>query len=159
VRETNVTVVGNVAADPVVRQVGDGRRVTSLRLGCTGRQYDRARQEWVDGPTSWYGVSAWQQLGANVAESVRKGERVVVVGRLRVETYLDREGRERTTATVEADAVGHDLTFGTSRFSRVVRGSGVPGDARAGEEAVDEPADEPVEGAPADGDREAVGVG
>ena len=126
---TSVTVVGNLVADPVQRQVAADVRVTGFRIACTPRVPDGAGG-WSDGRTGFYQVSAWRQLGANTGESLRKGERVVVVGRLGVDTWEDRDGNSRSTVEITADHVGHDLTFGTSRFTRVLRAaSGGPGGA------------------------------
>ncbi len=132
---TSVTVVGNLVADPVQRQVADDVRVTGFRLACTPRVPDGSGG-WTDGRTCFYQVSAWRQLGANTGESLRKGERVVVVGRLGVDTWEDRDGNSRSTVEITADHVGHDLTFGTTRFTRVVRASsGGPPDAAVAPDA------------------------
>jgi len=122
VYETHVSVVGNLTADPVLRQTEDGRKVAGFRLASTTRRWDPATEKYVDGKTSFFAVSCWGHLGSNVAESVRKGERVLVSGRLAVREYSVDEKSTRNSVDIEASAVGHDLTWGTSRFSRVLRG-------------------------------------
>ncbi|HZI96525.1 MAG TPA: single-stranded DNA-binding protein [Actinomycetales bacterium] len=125
-KDVNVTVVGNMGADPVVRETPGGK-VTQLNVGASPRFYDREAGEWRDRDTTWFRVECWSQLGANAAESLRKGERVIVSGRLKVSTWETKEGAERTSVEIVADHVGHDLTFGTSRYSRVIRSTQVPG--------------------------------
>jgi single-strand DNA-binding protein len=120
-RDINLTVVGNVGADPVARETDKGDLVVSFNLGSTPRVYDRVQGLWVDGPTSWFRVSCWRELGKNVGESIRKGERVIVSGRLRVGTYADKDGVERTSVELVAEHVGHELTFGTTRYTRTIR--------------------------------------
>jgi len=120
-----VTLVGNLGADPDYRRIDAGTEVTNLRVGCTERRQDRSTGEWVDGATSWWRVSCWRGLAANTAASLRKGDRVVVTGTVRVE-HWEREGRSGTSLEVVADAVGHDLAWGRSRFERVVRSQSLP---------------------------------
>jgi len=150
VYETHVSVVGNLTANPVLRQTDDGRKVASFRLASTTRRWDAARSEYTDGKTSFFAVSCWGHLGSNVAESVRKGERVLVSGRLAVREYTVDEKSTRNSVDIEATAVGHDLTWGTSRFSRVLRGSSVEEPAADGRGASDDDGD---------GDGEGVGAG
>ena len=120
-----VTLVGNLGADPDYRRTDAGAEVTNFRVGCTERRQDRSTGEWVDGATSWWRVSCWRGLAANTAASLRKGDRVVVTGVVRVE-HWEREGRSGTSLEVVADAVGHDLAWGRSRFERVVRSQSLP---------------------------------
>ncbi|GAB2674624.1 single-stranded DNA-binding protein [Thalassiella azotivora] len=140
-RDVTVTVVGNVGADPVVHKLRSGDEVTRFSVGSTPRVLDRGTGEWGDGPTTWYRVSCWRQLGANVADSLRRGERVVVVGRLRVSTW-EQDGAERKEVEVVADHVGHELSFGTTRYQRVVREAALP---QAGaDDAAGDPFGEPA---------------
>ena len=131
--ETHVTVVGNLVADPVLRVTPGQREVAGFRLASTVRRFDPEQGRAVDVRTSFFSVSCWGYLARNVSESVRKGERVVVSGRLELREYTGVDGQPRLSADVVADAVGPDLTYGTSRFTRVRRGSAdpgaVPGDA------------------------------
>lgn len=118
--ETYLTVSGVVASEPRAMVLDNSVRITSFRLASTSRRRDRAGQ-WVDGDTTWLNVTCWRTLAANAAISVRKRDRVVVHGRLRVRPYTTGEGVERLAVEVEADAVGHDLAYGTSVFTRVRR--------------------------------------
>lgn len=129
-RDIIVTVVGNVGADPVVHETSTGR-VTNFNLCCSSRVLDRQTGEWSDGSTTWFRIACWSALGANVAESIRRGERVIVTGKLKVNSYELRDGGERTTVELAAINVGHDLTFGTTRFTRVARNTSLaaPDDA------------------------------
>lgn len=154
-RDINVTVVGNVGADPVVRDTVNGR-VANFNLGSTPRIFDRASEQWVDGGTTWFRVACWRELGANVAESLRKGERVVVVGRLKVGTWEDKEGGERTSVEIVADHVGHELTFGTTRFTRVIRGASLAAADEQPARAADEVAYDLSEAEVLDADEVAV---
>lgn len=116
--ETYVTLQGWVGNEVDVREVGD-TSCASFRVGSTPR-YSRAGQ-WVDGQTSWYTVNCWRSLGRNVAESIRKGDAVVVHGRVRVDVW-EREGQPPSVSwIVEASSVGHDLSKGTSMFDKAAR--------------------------------------
>jgi single-strand DNA-binding protein len=121
VLENTVVVVGNLAADPDYRRLDNNAEVTNFRVGSTRRRFDKEAGGWVDAETSWWRVSCWRGLAANAAASLRKGDRVVVVGRVRTSYWEKEDGRSGTSLEVEADAVGHDLAWGTSRFTRVVR--------------------------------------
>jgi single-strand DNA-binding protein len=133
VNETYLSVSGVVASDPRAVVLDNNVRITSFRLASTRRRRDRSGQ-WVDGETTWLNITCWRNLAANVADSVAKRDRVVVHGRLRVRKYTGSDGAERLSVEVEADSVGHDLTFGTSVFSRVRRAEPIePGRAEADE--------------------------
>lgn len=96
-----------------------GLAITSFRLASNQRRYDRAKAAWVDGDTNWYTVTSFRQLGTHVASSVHKGERVIVSGRLRIRDWESGE-KNGTTIEIDAEAVGHDLTWGRSSFTRSV---------------------------------------
>ena len=111
-----VTVVGWAATPP--REVsGDGVPFTNFRMGTTSRYYDQRQKEWVDRPTEWITVKAFRETARNVAASVRKGDPVVVHGRLSTEEWTGENGT-RTTVVLDVTALGHDLTWGTSHFAR-----------------------------------------
>lgn len=112
-----VTLTGVVATDPRHTITSAGLAITSFRLASTQRRFDRAKQAWVDSATNWYTVSTFRQLAVNTAACVRKSERVVVTGRLRIREWGE-EPRKGTTVEVDADTVGHDLLWGTSAFTR-----------------------------------------
>lgn len=115
--ETVVTLQGWVGGDVQVRHAGEAL-VAHFRVACTPRRFRRSSQEWVDGDTQWYSVNAWRGLGDNCARSLRQGDPVVVHGKLSARTYVNNAGVEVTAFEVEASLVGHDLSRGTSHFSR-----------------------------------------
>ncbi|MCM2414039.1 single-stranded DNA-binding protein [Streptomyces sp. RKAG290] len=118
--ETLVTLVGNAATGVEFRETATGG-MARFRFAVTPRRWDREKQLWADGHTSFYTVWAWRSLASNLTGSVSVGDPLVVHGRLKVREE-EREGQRRTFVDIEAVAVGHDLTRGTSAFRRVVRG-------------------------------------
>ncbi|WP_371603794.1 single-stranded DNA-binding protein [Streptomyces sp. NBC_01220] len=145
--ETLVTLVGNAATGVEFRETASGG-MARFRFAVTPRRWDREKELWTDGHTSFYTVWAWRTLAANLTGSVAVGEPLVVHGRLKVREE-EREGHRRTFVDIEAVAVGHDLTRGTSAFRRVVRGE--PGlTARNGARRADEPDEWAVRDRPAD---------
>ncbi|MGW1978427.1 single-stranded DNA-binding protein [Streptomyces sp. NPDC001889] len=128
--DTMVTLVGNVATQVEYRETATGG-MARFRIAVTPRRWDRQRESWADGRTSFYTVSAWRSLGAHLAGSVSLGDPLLVHGRLRVrEEEQDRAqgapeagagGRRRTFVDIEAVAAGHDLSRGTAAFRRVVK--------------------------------------
>jgi single-strand DNA-binding protein len=135
VNDTFVTVAGVVASDPRAVVLDGSLRITSFRLASTSRRFDRATRDWVDGDTAWLTVTCWRALAGNAAESVAKRDRVIVHGRLRIKEWTSQDGLRRTTVEVVADSLGHDLSFGTSAFTRSRRAEPVelPGRAEAEE--------------------------
>ncbi|GAA3912758.1 hypothetical protein GCM10022244_23460 [Streptomyces gulbargensis] len=117
--ETTVTLVGNVATAVEYRETPTGG-VARFRFAVTARRWDRERGTWSDGNTSFYTVSAWRSLGANLAASVSVGEPLLVHGRLRVRED-ERDGQRKTFVDIDALAVGHDLARGTAAFRRAAR--------------------------------------
>ena len=118
--ESFITVQGYVGSTVLLRQAGD-HKVASFRLGVTPRKLDRATGEWHDGETQWYSVSAWRTLGENVTASLRKGDPVVVQGRLTARTWINASHAEVTSYEIEATHVGHDLHRGTTHFQKNAR--------------------------------------
>lgn len=114
-----ITLIGFVATKPKHLITGEGLPITSFRLASTQRRFDRAQGRWSDGETNWYTVTTFRQLAINTVGSVSKGDRVMVSGRLRIRPWEvgDRSG---TNVDVEADAVGHDLGWGTTAFTRTI---------------------------------------
>ena len=114
-----LSITGLVATIPRHLVTGDGLPITSFRLASTQRRYDRGAQKWIDAETNWYTVTTFRQLAINVVGSIEKGQRVLVTGRLRVRDWQtgDRAG---TNVEIDADAVGHDLAWGTSVYTRSV---------------------------------------
>lgn len=114
-----ITITGLVATDPRNVTTGEGLSIASFRLASTQRRFDRGQNRWVDGETNWYTVTAFRQLAHNVSQSVKKGERIVVTGRLRIRAWVAGP-KNGVNIEVDADAVGHDLTWGTSRYERTI---------------------------------------
>jgi single-strand DNA-binding protein len=112
-----ITLTGFVATPPRHLVTGEGSAITSFRLASTQRRYDRRTAEWVDGETNWYTVTGFRNLATHAAASLAKGDRVLVTGRLRIRDWSSGE-RSGTTIEVEAEALGHDLSWGTTTFTR-----------------------------------------
>jgi single-strand DNA-binding protein len=114
-----LTLTGLVATTPKHLVTSAGLSITSFRLASNQRRYDRAKQEWVDVDTNWYTITAFRQLANNVVHSLHKGQRIVVTGRVRIRDWSNEEkNTSGTTIEVDAEAIGHDLTWGTSVFTR-----------------------------------------
>ncbi|MFF7292425.1 single-stranded DNA-binding protein [Microbacterium sp. NPDC008134] len=122
-----VTIIGKVATDPNRAQTGGGVAVTNFRLASTHRRFDQSTQAWVDAGTNWYSVAAYRQLGEHAKASLRSGDSVIVTGRLRIRTW-ESNGKNGTSVDIDADAIGHDLRWGTSAYLRASRASAA-GDA------------------------------
>ena len=120
-----ITLTGIIATDPRVVTTEAGLDIASFRLASTHRRFDRVKDEWVDGDTNWYTVTAFRALGANAGQSLHKGERVVVLGRLRVRAW-EAGDKSGTTVEVDADAIGHDLRWGRSAFVRSTSAAAAP---------------------------------
>ncbi|PDQ35173.1 MAG: hypothetical protein B5766_07595 [Candidatus Lumbricidophila eiseniae] len=133
----SITVAGVVGTDPQHHITAQGLEITSFRLASTRRYFDRAKASWEDGETNWYTVSTFRQLAANVHASIRKGERVLVRGRLRLRQWESGE-RTGTTAEIESESLGHDLTWGVSTFERVRVSRPVDGHEQQSPEAASE---------------------
>ena len=114
-----IAVTGLVATTPRHLVTQDGLPITSFRLASSQRRFDRAQNKWVEGETNWYTVSSFRQLAINSSTSVSKGDRVAVIGKLHVRDW-DNGERAGTSVEVEADAIGHDLNWGSSSFTRTV---------------------------------------
>lgn len=131
--ETTITIVGNVVSEPELRFTPAGAAVAKFRVASTPRRFDKQTSAWTDGDPLFLGVSIWRQQAENVAESVAKGARVVVVGRLTQRSYEDREGVKRTVYEIEADEVAVSLTFATAKVTKTGGQRQAPaGDAWAG---------------------------
>ncbi|HEV3290695.1 MAG TPA: single-stranded DNA-binding protein [Streptosporangiaceae bacterium] len=127
--DSHIDLAGFVASEPAFRRLENGTSTAKLRVAYTERRFNRESGEWADGPTSFVSVLCWRTLADNVAISLRKGEPVVVRGRLRVREYEGKEGTPRIAVEVEASSVGHDLSRGVAHFSRTRR---APGETAAG---------------------------
>lgn len=122
--ETVITVVGNLVDDPELRFTPSGAAVANFRIASTPRTFDRQTNEWKDGDALFLSCSVWRQAAENVAESLQKGMRVVVQGRLRQRSYETREGERRSVIEMEVDEVGPSLRYATAKVNRVSRDGG-----------------------------------
>lgn len=127
-----VSVAGLVATTPRHIVTQDNLPITSFRLASSTRRFDRATNRWVDGETNWYTVTAFNTLATNAHASIHKGDRILLTGKLRVRDW-DNGERSGTSVEIEADAMGHDLTWGTGEFTRttLVRENVTPEDVDA----------------------------
>ena len=112
-----ITLTGIVGTEPRAITTSEGLAITSFRLASTQRRFDRAQEKWVDGETNWYSITTFRQLATNAAVSVKKGERILVTGRLRIRDWESND-KSGTTIEIDANALGHDLSWGTAAFSR-----------------------------------------
>jgi single-strand DNA-binding protein len=143
--EAQVVLAGYVAREPRFRKTHNGYSYASLRVGYTPRRMDRDSGEWSDGGTSFVTVFCWRGLADNVATCVRKGDPVLIKGKLQVRPYTDKAGAARVAVEVEASSIGHDLNRGVAMFQRAHRGTGETALERAAAVA---PPGEPGAGGP-----------
>ena len=122
--ETVITVVGNLTADPELRFTPSGAAVASFTVASTPRTFDRQANEWKDGETLFLRCSVWREAAENVAESLTKGTRVIVQGRLVQRSFETREGEKRTVVEMQVDEVGPSLRYATAKVTRTQRGGG-----------------------------------
>ena len=122
--ETVITVVGNLVDDPELRFTPSGAAVANFRIASTPRTFDRQTNEWKDGDALFLTCSVWRQAAENVAESLQKGMRVVVQGRLKSRQYETREGEKRTVFEIEVEEVGPSLKYATAKVTRAARSGG-----------------------------------
>lgn len=117
-----ITVTGLVATAPRHIKTSEGLTITSFRLASNQRRFDRSANKWVPGDTNWYTVTSFRHLATNSASSIFKGDRVLVTGRLRVRNWGSGE-KNGTSVELEADALGHDLSWGSASFTRTISSS------------------------------------
>src|SRR3954471_4591973 len=122
--ETVITVVGNLVDDPELRFTPSGAAVANFRIASTPRTFDKQSNEWKDGDALFLSCSVWRQAAENVAESLQKGMRVVVQGRLKQRSYETREGEKRTVVELDVEEVGPSLKYATAKVARVQRSGG-----------------------------------
>lgn len=130
--DVNITVVGNVVADPELRFTPTGAAVATFRVASTPRRFDAQSGQWVDGEAMFLSCNIWRQAAENVASSLTKGMRVIVTGRLRQRSYETREGEKRTVMELEVDEVGPSLRYATATVNRTPREGGYAGGAPSG---------------------------
>ncbi|MDX6225600.1 MAG: single-strand DNA-binding protein [Frankiales bacterium] len=122
--ETVITVVGNLTDDPELRFTPSGAAVANFTVASTPRTLDKATNEWKDGDALFLRCSIWRQAAENVAESLQRGMRVVVQGRLRQRSYETKEGEKRTVIELEVDEIGPSLKYATAKVTKASRGAG-----------------------------------
>ena len=122
--ETTITIVGNLVDDPDLRFTPSGAAVANFRIASTPRTFDRQTNEWKDGESLFLNCSVWRQAAENAAESLVRGSRVIVSGRLKARSYETREGEKRTVFEVDVDEVGPSLRYATAKVTRASRGEG-----------------------------------
>jgi single-strand DNA-binding protein len=133
--DVQITVVGNLTADPELRFTPSGAAVANFTVASTTRILDKQTNEWKDGDTVFLRCNVWRQYAENVAESLTRGMRVIVTGRLKVRQYETREGTKGTSVECEVDDVGPVLKYATAKVTKVARqggGGGFGGDSAAG---------------------------
>jgi single-strand DNA-binding protein len=128
--ETTITLVGNLTADPELRFTPSGAAVANFTVASTPRTFDRQTNEWRDGDAMFLNCAVWRQAAENVAESLQKGMRVIVQGRLRSRSYETREGERRTVFEIDVDEIGPALKYATAKVSRNT-GGGQSGGSRS----------------------------
>ncbi|MGW0389405.1 single-stranded DNA-binding protein [Streptomyces sp. NPDC003042] len=132
--ETVITVVGNLVDDPELRFTASGAAVAKFRIASTPRTFDKQTNEWKDGESLFLTCSVWRQAAENVAESLQKGMRVVVQGRLKQRSYEDREGVKRTVYELDVDEVGPSLKNATAKVSKTTGRGGQGGYGGGGQQ-------------------------
>jgi single-strand DNA-binding protein len=122
--DTSITIIGNLVSDPELRYTPTGQAVATFRVASTPRFMDRTTNEWKDGDSLFLSCNVWRQAAENVAESLQRGMRVIVNGRLRQRSYETREGEKRTVYEIEVDEVGPSLRNASAKVSRSTRSGG-----------------------------------
>ena len=122
--ENHITIVGNLTDDPELRYTPNGAAVANFSVAVSRRAKDDATGQWKDMDTSFFRVAAWRSLGENVAESLTRGSRVLVIGRLRSRSWETQEGETRSTVEIEADEVGPSLRWATAKVEKSQKSSG-----------------------------------
>ncbi|PSS44165.1 single-stranded DNA-binding protein [Arthrobacter woluwensis] len=125
--ETPITVIGNLTNDPELRFTPSGSAVANFTIASTPRTFDRQSNEWKDGETLFLRASIWREAAENVAESLTKGMRVIVSGRLKSRTYETKEGEKRTVMELEVDEIGPSLRYANAKVNRNQRSGGQGG--------------------------------
>ena len=155
--DTVITVVGNLTDDPELRFTSSGAAVANFTVASTPRFFDKQTNDWKDGDALFLRCSIWRQAAENVAESLHKGTRVIVQGRLKQRSYETREGEKRTVYELDVDEVGPALRYATTKVSKVSRSGGGGGFGGGGGQGGQSgqsqpPADDPWASAPATND-------
>ena len=129
--EPVLTLVGNLTADPVIRFTQRGDAVVNFAIAATPRSFDRTTDQWRDGETLFVNCSAWKKLAQNISDSLYKGSRVIAQGRLKSNSYQDRNGNDRRSIVFEVDEIGASLKFATANIQKPKQGDGWGGSFEA----------------------------
>jgi single-strand DNA-binding protein len=132
--ETPITVVGNLTADPELRFTPSGAAVANFTVASTPRTFDRQSNEWRDGEALFLNCSVWRQAAENAAESLTRGMRVIVTGRLKARSYETREGEKRTVFEIDVDEVGPSMKYATAKVTKTSRSGGQGFGSSAGDD-------------------------
>lgn len=130
--ETTITVIGNLTDDPELRFTPSGAAVTKFRVASTPRYLDKASGSWKDGDPLFLACNVWRESAENVAESLTRGARVIVSGRLRQRSYETREGEKRTVMELEVDEIGPSLRYATAKVQKLSRSGSTSGGSQGG---------------------------
>ena len=130
--DTVITVIGNLTADPELRFTPSGAAVANFTVASTPRMFDRQTNEWKDGEALFLRCAIWREAAENVAESLTKGARVIVSGRLKQRSYETKEGEKRTVIELDVDEIGPSLRYATARVTKMSRGGGGGGNWSGG---------------------------
>jgi single-strand DNA-binding protein len=130
--ETVITVIGNLTSDPELRFTPSGAAVASFTVASTPRTLDRQTNEWKDGEALFLRCSIWRQAAENVAETLQRGMRVIVQGRLKQRSFETKEGEKRTVIELDVEEVGPSLKYATAKVNKTTRGSGGGGGSNGG---------------------------
>jgi single-strand DNA-binding protein len=157
--DTTITVVGNLTADPELRFTPSGAAVANFTVASTPRIFDRQSSEWKDGEALFLRCNIWREAAENVAESLTRGSRVIVTGRLKQRSFETREGEKRTVFEVEVEEIGPSLKYATAKVNKANRsggggggfGGGGGGGSRPAASPTSAPAEDPWGSAPASG--------
>jgi single-strand DNA-binding protein len=122
--DTTITVIGNLTADPELRFTPSGAAVANFTVASTPRMFDRQTNEWKDGEALFLRCAIWREAAENVAESLTRGSRVIVQGRLKQRSFETREGEKRTVVEVEVDEIGPSLRYATAKVNKASRSGG-----------------------------------
>jgi single-strand DNA-binding protein len=150
--ETVITVVGNLTSDPELKFTPSGAAVANFTVASTPRTFDKQTNEWKDGDPLFIRCDAWRQMAENVAESLQKGQRVVVTGSLKVRNFERQDGSKGTSVEMNVDEVGPSLKWATAKVTKTSRsGGGDFGGGQSGGGQANPWAQQPAQGGPADG--------
>jgi single-strand DNA-binding protein len=149
--DTTITVVGNLTADPELRFTPSGAAVANFTVASTPRIYDRQTGEWKDGEALFLRCNIWREAAENVAESLTRGSRVIVQGRLKQRSFETREGEKRTVVEVEVEEIGPSLRYATAKVNKASRSGGGGGSRQAPAQPSGGGSDDPWGSAPASG--------